>query len=333
MANPLPAGTFAYRWYNSALSRLQVTLRSTGGSATYDTALYPLGFTWDHTKLILYSGSVLRVYDLATGLYDELSISGTGGVYTIHPSRPEVLLYKWSEPFLQWFNYEENSYTPTSIPVGSNMRARFNRAGDTLFFTSSTAPFLRLFDAGTEVELPNPYSDVTGYIVADPEAIAFNPVYPQVAMSVTGDNSMLVLSTETGEYIWDFYNPDSTWSYWLSYNETGDLLSVSSDAFSLATHTRICDAFTPVNGPAVVVRNISMPSNASYARGLFTGDGDSMVVCNHPTLAASIINARTGAVLEALAGSADVIVTPPLYTAPAIVNPFWTGFTRSVEVT
>ncbi|MFI8608494.1 hypothetical protein ACIGFL_09235 [Pseudomonas sp. NPDC077649] len=329
----LPDGTFAYRWFNSGLGRNQITLRSTGGDVVYDTTMTIVGFTRDHTKLIVSGGASMRIYEVASGLFDEVSFGATTSVYAIHPSRPEVLVGRVTQAFLEWYDFEEDSYTATGITVSGTGIAEFNPAGDTLFLTKNSSPYLLLFDADTLESLPNPYTDVTNYINAEPRlSVAFNRVLPQVAMSLTGDRWMGVFNTNDGQYIWDIYNPDSAWAYWLSFNPAGDLLSVSSDAFSLSTHTRICDAFTPVNGPAVVVRNIGTPSAAGFVHGVFTGDGDSMVVCNHPTLASSIINARTGDVLEALDGNANSMVGLPPYSAPVIGDLFWTRRTRTQEI-
>lgn len=334
----LPTGTIAYVWFSVALGRYQISVRSDGVDSTYDFPVGApdiVGFTGSHDYLVVKVGSDIELREVATGIPTVLPIAGPGvfGAHAIHPTEKKALISRIGQPFLEWLNLETGACTDTPVPWVSVRSAAFNPAGDTLFVGAGTAPFLRLYDANTFAALPNPYVDVTGFLTQDPHrAIAFNPVHPQVAMGVTGINSMLVMSTETGAYQWDVYNPDATWDYWLSFNEAGDLLSVASDAFPLATHTRLYQADGGGVDGGVIVRSIASVGNTAYTFGVFTGDGDAMVVSGHATLGNKLINGRTGAELGTLAGPATQVVTLPPYTAEIPVGAFWTAFRRSVEV-
>lgn len=324
----LPAGTIAYRWFDGTLGRYQTTVKSSGGSATYDTTMTAVGFTRDHAKLLFSSGADMRVYDLESGEFDAVSFGSTTKVMAIHPGRPEVLISRVPGTVLEIYDFTAETYTPTTILKSGAGVAEFNPAGDTLFLSRNVSPFLELYAAEDLAPQPQIYTDVTNYINAEPGlSIVFNRVEPQVAFSLTGDRWLGVLDTITGEYIWDIYNPDAQWAYWSSFNELGDLLCVASDAFTLAQHTQVRAA-----ADGAIVRYFSSPSSTSFTHGVFTGDGDSMVIANHGTLAGSIVNGRTGAVVEALLGAAQSVVTLPPYAAPPITEVFWTRRLRTVEV-
>lgn len=329
----LPSGTFAYTWYSVALGAYQTSIRSEGADSTYSQSDHPtiVGFTGDHAYLVVKVGESIELREVATGAPTIVPIAGPGvaEASAIHPSEKKALIKRNGQSFLEWVDLETGVCTDTPVPLMNVRSAAFNPAGDTLFLAVDTAPYLRLYDANTFAALANPYVDVTNYLTQDPHrAIAFNPAQPQVAMGVTGDRSMLVMSTETGVYQWDLYNPDADWDYWLSFNEAGDLLSVASDAFPLATHTRLYQA-----DGSVIVRSIASVGNTSYTYGVFIGDGDTMVVCGHATLSNKLINGRTGAELETLSGSSIMAVPLPTYFGePEPPGAFWTSLRRSLEV-
>lgn len=323
----LPAGTFAYRWFNGTLGRNQLTVRSTGGSATYDTVFFPIGFTRDHTKLVTSFGPDMRLYDIDTGDHEEISFGASTTVHVIHPTRTEVIIGRVGQTFLEVYDYVADSYTPTSIPRSSTNTAEYNPAGTILYVLRTGSPYLSLYDADTLAPLANPIS-LSSYLSGEPRlALAFNPAAPTAALSCTGSNFLGYYNVDTGAQQWNVTNLDANWAYWSSVNPIGDLVSVASDAFTLAQHTQIRQTS---NG--AVVNYIASPSGTGFTHGVFTGDGDDILVCNHDTFADRVIDARTEVVQYTLLGDASAAVTLPPYVAPPIVDPFWANRVRTQEV-
>jgi hypothetical protein len=270
----------------------------------------------------------MRAYDVASGAHQETAFGSTTSVYVAHPSRPEVIIGRVAQTFAEVYNFAGDTYTLTSIPRSNFRMAEYNPEGTILYVTHWGSPYLSLFDADTLAPLTNPITDVVNFLDGEPRvSFVFSRTSPTAAISFTGDRFLGYYNVDTGAYIWDVYNPDAQWAYWSSINQGGDLVSVASDAFTLAQHTQVRQA-----ADGVVVNYIASSSSTAFTHGVFTGLGDDIVVCGHATLADRVIDARTEALQYTLLGAAQTAVTPPQYIPPVVTSAFWTHFARSVEV-
>jgi hypothetical protein len=112
----------------------------------------------------------------------------------------------------------------------------------------------------------------------------------------------------------------------MDFNPLGDLMCLTSTAFPNSTKFQIRDAFA-----GSTVRNFSTATNSGFA-GVFTGEGDDIVLLSHPALAGTVVDARTGASMYTLLGAAEDAVALPPYAAPPIVDAFWTQRIRTQEI-